>query len=431
VSSGEVGVSFNSGPMTVSGGSGPYTYLVVGTLPAGLTLNTTTGAVTGTPTAASSFRCEVSGHPGFFWPTDVMRGNTNMTFSGSTSYRAAGRVLSIEPVRTKAGRCNLHDMTAKMSWYASQLRLELGLRNRRWSRGRAHVESYGNPPVIVYAPESLRHGNFFDAAFAAIAARPEWMRRFDKIHAQGRSLPRAERRWRELDSSMSSDALLMNVFCTPGVAESAKVRRVLGVEGDEPPVFGWKARVPLASGRSDRTEVDMRLGSLLVEAKLTEGDFQARAAAVVEGYRDFDAVFERELLPRVELATKRRREATEYPEDYSQEFSTEPPEPAREMSPSSAVESGYAGYQLIRNVLAAYAEGCSFCVLHDDRRPDLREAWYQVLAAVRPAELRVRLSVLTWQELAEYLQEELQEFLDWKYGIVGPGRTASPVNEPE
>jgi hypothetical protein len=426
-----VGVSFNSGPMTVSGGSGPYTYLVVGTLPAGLTLNTTTGAVTGTPTAASSFRCEVSAHPGFFWPTDVMRGNTNMTFSGSTSYRAAGRVLSIEPVRTKAGRCNLHDMTAKMSWYASQLRLELGLRNRRWSRGRAHVESYGNPPVIVYAPESLRHGNFFDAAFAAIAARPEWMRRFDKIHAQGRSLPRAERRWRELDSSMSSDALLMNVFCTPGVAESVKVRRVLGVEGNEPPVFGWKARVPLASGRSDRTEVDMRLGSLLVEAKLTEGDFQTKAAAVVEGYRDFDEVFERERLPRVELTTKRRREATEFPEDYSQEISTEQPGTAREISPSSAAEVGYGGYQLIRNVLAAYAEGCSFCVVHDDRWPDLREAWYQVLAAVRPAELRVRLSVLTWQELAEYLPEELQEFLDWKYGIVGPGRTPSPVNEPD
>jgi hypothetical protein len=357
-------------------------------------------------------------------------------------------------------------MTAKVSWYASQLRFELGLRNRRWARGHAHVKSYGSPPVIVYAPEDRRHGNFFDAAFEAIAARPEWMRRFDKIHAQGRSLPRAERRWRELDSSMSSDALLMNVFCTPGVAESVTVRRMLGVEGDEPPVFGWKARVPLASGRSDRTEVDMRLGSLLVEAKLTEGDFQTKAAAVVEAYRDFDAVFERELLPRVELATKRRREATEFPEDYSQDFVeggdeewlldegsekhasgagafahsegadgrrnalTNRPRLDRELSSSSDVEVGYAGYQLIRNVLAAYAEGCSFCVVHDDRRPDLREAWFEVLAAVKPAELRVRLSVLTWQELAEYLPVELQEFLDWKYGIVGPGRTASLVDEP-
>src|ERR1035441_4625427 len=176
------------------------------------------------------------------------------------SYRAAGRVLSVEPVRTKVGRCSLHDLTAKASWYASQLRLELGLRNRRWAQGRAHVESYGDPPVIVYAPEGRRHGNFFDPAFEAIAGRPEWMRRFDKIHAQGRSLPKVERRWRELDSSMSSDALLMNVFCAPGAAESVIVRRVLGVEGNEPPVFGWKARVPLTNGRSDRTEVDMQIG---------------------------------------------------------------------------------------------------------------------------------------------------------------------------
>jgi hypothetical protein len=54
-------------------------------------------------------------------------------------------------------------------------------------------------------------------AFAAIAARLAWMRRFDKIHAQGCSLPKAERRWRELDSFMSSDALLG--FMLGGVAK--------------------------------------------------------------------------------------------------------------------------------------------------------------------------------------------------------------------
>ena len=65
--------------------------------------------------------------------------------------------------------------------------------------------------------------------------------------------------------------------------------------------------------------------------------------------------------------------------------------------------AGYAGYQLIRNVLAAYAAECSFCVLHDERRPDLREEWFQVMAAVKSAEMRVRLKVLTWQELAALL----------------------------
>lgn len=331
----------------------------------------------------------------------------------------------------------------KAGGYAAELRQELGARSRVWARGRAHVESYGDPPVIVFAPEEGRHGNFFDAAYAAMAARPEWMRRFNKIHAQGRSLPRAEtgRKWRELDSSMSSDALLMNVFCTPGVAESAAVRGALGVEDAAGLEFGWRARVPLAKGRLDRTEVDLRWGGLLIEAKLTEADFQTRAAAVVEGYRDFDAVFEREALPRVELATRRRREATEFPEEISQEF--ESYVEAREREPgwlpgmeasvaaaeaSSAAESvaGYAGYQLIRNVLAAHAEGCRFCVVHDERRPDLREAWFAVMRAVRPAELRVRLAVMTWQELAALLPGELQDFLECKYGIVAPGRAVSP-----
>ena len=339
-------------------------------------------------------------------------------------------------------------MTVQSSWYASELRRELGLRNRQWARGRAHVESYGNPPVIVYLPESGRHGNFFDPAYAAIVAQPEWMRRFDKIHAQGRALPKLEsgRRWRELDSSMSSDALLMNVFCTPGVAEAHAVRQALGVDGDDPPVFGWKARVPLKSGLFDRTEVDMRWGELLVEAKLTESDFQVRAAAVVEAYRDFDAVFDQELLPRVELTTTRQREATEFPEDYSQEFEDTSPDAGETFKVKSEKlidsalpfvpktyitdgESTYAGYQLIRNVLAAHAHGCSFCVIHDERRPDLREAWFKVMAAVKSADMRVRLKVLTWQELAVLLPEGLQEFLDKKYGIVAPGRVASPTGD--
>jgi len=338
-------------------------------------------------------------------------------------------------------------MSGNSGWYASELRRELGVRNRQWAKGRAHVESYGDPPVIVYTPECGRHGNFFDAAYAAIASRPEWMRRFDKIHAQGRALPKADsgRRWRELDSCMSSDALLMNIFSTPGVAEALAVRRALGVDGDEQPVFGWKARVPLKSGHFDRTEVDMKWGSLLVEAKLTESDFQTKSADVVERYRDFDAVFDRELLPRVQLATTRRREATEFPEDYSQEAeeilagennlsqagrnSLAHLEQRTEPMADSALQggTGYAGYQLIRNVLAAYAQGCSFCVVHDERRPDLREAWFGVLAAVRSAEMRTRLKVLAWQELAAMLPEELQNFLDLKYGIVAPGGVASLV----
>jgi hypothetical protein len=296
--------------------------------------------------------------------------------------------------------------------------------------------------VIVYGPEDGRHGNFFDPVYTAICARPEWMRRLDKIHAQGRSLPKSQtdlkRRWRELDSSMSSDALLMNVFCTPGVVESAAMRGLLGIDDGREVEFGWKARVPMASGRFDRTEVDMRWGGLLVEAKLTELDFQSREAELVESYRDFDAVFNRAELRTVRLRTRRRREAVEFAEEFTQEweagsedggegsraFQAQIEERADRMQPTLR---GYASYQLIRNVLAAYANNASFCVIHDERRPDLREQWFQVMAAVRSAEMRVRCKVLTWQELVPLLPEGLRGFLDLKFGIVAAGCEASAM----
>ncbi len=60
VTTGEVGAAFNSGPLTVSGGTGPDTFSIVGILPAGLTLNPSTGAVTGTPTNAGTFSVKVT-----------------------------------------------------------------------------------------------------------------------------------------------------------------------------------------------------------------------------------------------------------------------------------------------------------------------------------------------------------------------------------
>jgi hypothetical protein len=333
-------------------------------------------------------------------------------------------------------------MALRSGGYAGELRRELAARNREWARGKPHVESYGGDPVVVYCPDGDGHGNFFEPAYRAILARPEWARRFGKVHAQGRALPRwmedPQRKWRELDSCMSSDALLMNVFCSPGVSA---LRRLLGVEGDGLPEFGWRAKVPLKSGLFDRTEVDMRWGELLVEAKLTEGDFQTRKAEVVEGYRDFEAVFDRELLPRAEAITVRRKSAVEFAEAYSQEWedtsalaADEVGEAAREFQAALVAgaeaeaprEARYVSYQLIRNVLAAHATGSSFCVICDERRPDLIEAWFDVMRAVRTAEVRTRLKVLTWQELVVVLPESLREFLGAKYGIGPPAVPPSP-----
>ena len=257
--------------------------------------------------------------------------------------------------------------------------------------GFPHCESYGDPPTICFSPydDGLRHGNFLADSYCAIVNHPEWRRRLEKVHAQAkRALPRSDRTWRELDSSNSSDALLMNVFCYPGTLEDIRVLHLLGIDGPVALEFGLKARVPLLGEKFDRTEVDMRLGELLVESKLTESDFQSKAKAVVESYRDFAEVFERRALPR---AGER-----------------------------------YLSYQLIRNVLAAHAHACSFCVIADARRPDLMEAWYAVMRCVKPGDLRRRCKMLTWQELALVLPPALQNFLDEKYGIAAGG-TITPA----
>jgi hypothetical protein len=268
--------------------------------------------------------------------------------------------------------------------FAQTLRYDLANRAKRYADARSlpHCLSYGASAVVCFEPfDNCQHGNFLPASYKAITSNPQWRRRLAKVHTSARrSLPRCETgRWRELDSCMSSDALLMNVFCYPRLLRNARVATALGLEPDMVPHFGFPARVPLQNNQCDRTEVDMRLGDLLVEAKLTEGDFQRAEKSRLLRYRDFLEVFDEDGLPQTERY--------------------------------------FTSYQLIRNVLAANASRCSFCVLLDARRPDLVEAFYGVVKCVRPVELRTSCRVLTWQELARVLPAKLQTFLGGKCGI--------------
>jgi Restriction Endonuclease associating with ARP len=272
----------------------------------------------------------------------------------------------------------------KTNW-AGSLRRELSQRAEQYARnyGLPHCLSYGQPPTVCFEhyDDNSRHGNFLPTTYRAILRNPNWRCRLQKVHSQSRrSLPRSENGIRrELDACTSSDALLMNVFCHPGVFRDGQVGAMLDVKPRTIPTFGFRARVPLANGKFDRTEVDMRLGDLLIEAKLTESDFQKAPKAVLHAYRDFSEVFEDENLPQT--------------------------------------TNDYESYQLIRNVLAAHASGCAFCVLIDARRPELIEGWYAVMKCVRPVDLRLRCKVLTWQELATVPPRNLRVFLSDKYGI--------------
>ena len=188
-----------------------------------------------------------------------------------------------------------------------------------------------------------------------------------------------DRTRRELECANSSDALLMNIFCYPGMLRRASLCSLLGIEPGIPPMFGFRPGIPLKNGAQDRSEMDLKLGALLVEAKLTEGDFQSSRQDLVDRYRDLESVFDVDRLPR----NKQR----------------------------------FRSCQLIRGALAAHAHAASFAVFCDQRRQDLIEDCFEVMSAVVSAELRCRMSVVTWQELASAMPHKVRTFLAEKYGI--------------
>lgn len=262
---------------------------------------------------------------------------------------------------------------------ASQLRHEIGARNLARADEQEREISYGGSASVLYQGTGETHGNFLPASYVRILANQAWKQRLAKSYTASRFVPRAsDRRRFELDCANSSDALLMNIFCYPRVLANLRFCALLGIEPGLVPEFGFRPGIPLHRG-VDRTEIDMRLGNLLVEAKLTEGDFQRAAPRLLARYRDLDSVFDTDRLPRS----------------------------------NGAIDS----YQLIRGVLAAHACSATFIVLCDQRRPDLAERWFTILAAVRDAALRTRLGLLTWQELSAALPRNLQKFLQEKYGI--------------
>ncbi len=273
---------------------------------------------------------------------------------------------------------------------AGALRAEISARNLRRAEGLAaarlaHETTFGRVAHVIYAAsEAGEHGNFLPGVYRRIVAHPEWARRLEKTYTASARVPRAsDRRRGELECATSSDALLMNVFCSPGVLRRTALCVLLGIEPRLQPEFGVRALLPMRGGEVDRTELDMRLGGLLVEAKLTEGGFGTASRDRLLRYPGVAEVFEVEELP--------------------------------------WGARGVARYQVIRGVLAALAcgiPGARFALLCDGRRADLVELWFRVLRAVRSAEVRSRMQLCTWQEIARTLPPSLRKFLAEKYGIV-------------
>jgi hypothetical protein len=128
--------------------------------------------------------------------------------------------------------------------------------------------TYGNVPGVIYSENELgEHGNFLPAAYRRILRHRDWKARLKKVYTGSRFVPRrGDRQRRELDCASSSDALLMNIFCYPGVLRRKALSALLAIDACAEPVFGFRPAIPLKSGAKDRSEIDLKLGTLLIEA---------------------------------------------------------------------------------------------------------------------------------------------------------------------
>jgi len=171
----------------------------------------------------------------------------------------------------------------------------------------------------------------------------------------------------------------MNCFCYPGIV-NRELAQLFRVDPETIPQFGVDGAVPLLDGTRDTTEIDMRLGSTNVEAKLTEVDFTQCAKPRLERYAGLDDIFDRSRLP--------------------------------------LDGDEYLSYQLIRNVLAiARRPESRFVVLLDARRPDLLREWWKLFSTIRDGGVRDRCSFILWQEVAAAAPRALRKFLGEKYGL--------------
>lgn len=276
-------------------------------------------------------------------------------------------------------------MARAVSLSANALRREVSARNARLASEFRHETTYGDSASVIYAEaEDGTHGNFLPAAYRRIVADSAWSRRLQKTYTGSAWIVRpGERQRRELECCTSSDALLMNVFCYPRVLHRPEVCSLLGIPVGARAEFGVRPILPMRGGEIDRTELDLRLGALTVESKLTEGGFGTASRDRVLRYLHVDAVFDPDAL--------------------------------------SWGPRGLAGYQLVRGALAAFHSEGRYMLLWDQRRVDLREQWFGVLKAIRSSELRSRMVLLSWQELTACLPGALRHFLSSRYGIVAVG----------
>ncbi len=242
----------------------------------------------------------------------------------------------------------------------------------------AHPDEFKNSSVIF---NDVSY-SFQKESWITISNNNDYSTRTKKIHPNTQT---KEPVVLEMQSSNSSDALAMNIFCHPGFRKWKGVTNLFEVDKISSVEFGFKAKVQKTNNNKieeDMTEVDVLINkNIIAECKLTEENFCNQVKGIVEQYADFKNVFHTNKL----LQT----------------------------------ETHYQNYQLIRNILAANQYNAQFILICDMRRPDLVKSFCQTVMCVKDEylDLRTNCKIIYWQDIAKVVGKELRVFLNKKYGI--------------
>lgn len=209
--------------------------------------------------------------------------------------------------------------------------------------------------------------NFFPDTFTNICNNIDYKKRLDK------TLPKAKD-FKEMQSSNSSDALLMNFFAHPKIKEWKSLRDLISINESDNIEFGWKPE--FSNEIKLKTEIDMKIGDSIFEAKLTEKDFARKKLQTVLKYSNVGNIIDLQSLTN---------------------------------------DNVVSNYQLIRNLLTAEKYGYKFNLLVDESRIDLIREFYKVKCSIKISSLSDNFNFITWQEISNCVGGDLKSFITEKY----------------
>jgi len=216
--------------------------------------------------------------------------------------------------------------------------------------------------------------SFYQPSFAEVIKNPDWVKRINKKHTHFKDGTL------EMQSSNSSDAILMNIFCNPSISMNDSLKKYLDIKisnSQRDIVFGWNPEFENESNKKP-TEIDMKIGNHIFEAKLTENSFTKKNVDVLMKYPLINEIF---FFKKIEVNQNKQ----------------------------------VKNYQLFRNIITAYKYNFKFTILIDETRLDLIKEINNVKEIIKDEDLKARINFMTWQGIVKAFDNEFKNFMKTKY----------------